>query len=239
MALSEIEKEATSMDIEDDDIPPAFASPPCLMHELDPAYAGLSSDRTNNVDVRRWRKSERARLIAERLAMAPDHRAMCEAQIVNRMLAEIGDMRGLVVSLYWPFRGEPDLRPLMRQISDQGGECALPVVVQKEQPLEFHLWRPGDKLTRGIWNIPVPATPHSCTPDIVIAPVVGFDASCYRLGYGGGYYDRTLAGMTAKRRVMGVGFAQARIRTIYPQNHDVRMDVVVTDSTTDGYSATR
>lgn len=227
------------MDIEDDDIPPTFASPPCLMHELDPAYAGLSYDRTNCADVKRWRTSERARLIAQRLAMAPDLRAMCEAQIVSRILAEIGDVRGLVVSLYWPFRGEPDLRPLMRQISDEGGKCGLPVVIRKEHPLEFHIWRPGDKLTRGIWNIPVPATPYSCTPDIVIAPVVGFDPSCYRLGYGGGYYDRTLAGMTAKRHVVGVGFAQARISTIYPQDHDVRMDVVVTDSTTDRYSAIR
>lgn len=114
------------MDIEDDDIPPAFASPPCLMHELDPAYAGLSSDRTNNVDVRRWRKSERARLIAERLAMAPDHRAMCEAQIVNRILAEIGDMRGLVVSLYWPFRGEPDLRPLIGKYPTKAANVRFP-----------------------------------------------------------------------------------------------------------------
>ncbi|MBB4186565.1 5-formyltetrahydrofolate cyclo-ligase [Sinorhizobium terangae] len=222
------------MDI-DDDIPATFASPPCLMHELDPAYAGLSSDPGTCADVKRWRKSERARLIAQRLAMSPGVRAACETQIVSRVLAEIGDVRGLVVSVYWPFRGEPDLRPLMRQIADDGGQCALPVVVEKGQPLEFHLWRPGDKLVRGIWNIPVPAEHVSLTPDIVVAPVVGFDPSCYRLGYGGGYYDRTLARMAAKRRVLGVGFAQSRIRTIYPQLHDIRMDVVVTESSTDRY----
>lgn len=220
------------MDI-DDDIPPTFASPPCLMHELDPAYAGLSSDRSICADVRRWRTSKRARLIAQRLAISPDLRAACEAQIVSRLLAEIGRVRGRVVSVYWPFRGEPDLRPLMRQIADDGGRCALPVVVEKGQPLEFRIWRPGDKLVRGIWNIPVPAKPVSCTPDIVVAPVVGFDPSCYRLGYGGGYYDRTLAAMAATRRVLGVGFAQSRIRTIYPQAHDIRMDAVVTESATD------
>ncbi|MDK1377277.1 MULTISPECIES: 5-formyltetrahydrofolate cyclo-ligase [unclassified Sinorhizobium] len=222
------------MDI-DDDIPPTFASPPCFMHEIDPAYAGLPSDPGMCIDVKRWRTSERARLIAQRLAMSPDVRAGCEAQIVSRLHAEIGDVRGLVVSVYWPFRGEPDLRPLMRQIADDGGQCALPVVVEKGQPLEFHAWRPGDKLVRGIWNIPVPAEHASCTPDIVVAPVVGFDPSCYRLGYGGGYYDRTLARMAAKGRVLGVGFAQSRIPTIYPQGHDIRMDVVVTESGADRY----
>lgn len=94
------------MDI-DEDTPPTFASPPCLMHELDPAYAGLSSDRSICADVRRWRTSERARLIAQRLAISPDLRAACEAEIVSRLLAEIGHVRGRVVSVYWPFAVSP------------------------------------------------------------------------------------------------------------------------------------
>lgn len=78
--------------------------------------------------------------------------------------------------------------------------------------------------------MPIPAEPQPCRPDIVISPVVGFDAACYRLGYGGGFFDRTLAAMTERPRVIGIGYNGSRIATIYPQLHDIPMDIVVTET---------
>ena len=85
-------------------------------------------------------------------------------------------------------------------------------------------------MVRGVWNIPVPADGIQVVPDIVIAPVVGFDPEGYRLGYGGGYYDRTLAAWSRKPRVIGVGDSGAAIATIYPLLHDIPMDAIVTDA---------
>jgi 5-formyltetrahydrofolate cyclo-ligase len=91
--------------------------------------------------------------------------------------------------------------------------------------LSFAPGRRGDQLVRGVWNIPVPADGEAVIPDVVIAPVVGFDRACYRLGYGGGFFDRTLAAMTDFPRKMGVGYAQQVIQTVHPQPCDIPMDM--------------
>jgi 5,10-methenyltetrahydrofolate synthetase len=220
----------------DDEEPGCFASPPCLMHEVDPAYTGLAdaADPRQQKDVMRWRKATRERLIAARLAISADQRQVMAERIGQYVEATIGDVNGLSVSCYWPFRGEPDLRGLMERIAKRGGQCALPVVVERARPLIFRAWSPGEPLEKGIWNIPIPSEGAQVVPDIVIAPVVGFDPDHYRLGYGGGYYDRTLAAMTSRPRFLGVGYAQAAISTIYPQWHDIPMDMVVTENGIDG-----
>ncbi|KQV39945.1 MULTISPECIES: 5-formyltetrahydrofolate cyclo-ligase [unclassified Rhizobium] len=216
----------------DDDIPATFASPACFMHEIDPAYAGLPGplDLQTWKDVHRWRKAERERLIAERLAMPAALRLAGDEAIATRLLDEIGDVAGRIVSGYWPFRGEPDLRPLLQAICARGGRTALPVVVEKGRPLEFHLWQAGEPLARGVWNIPVPAVHRPCRPAIVIAPVVGFDQAGYRLGYGGGFFDRTLAALRPCPFVIGVGWAAAKLATIYPQLHDIPMDMIILET---------
>lgn len=218
--------------MDDDDNPASFASPACFMHEVDPAYMGLAEplDLQTWTDVNRWRKSERERLIAERLAVPAEVRSAHGEAIAAGVLSEIGDIGGRIVSAYWPFRGEPDLRPLLEQVRARGGRAALPVVVEKGKPLEFHLWQAGDALARGVWNIPVPAEHRPCTPDIVLAPVVGYDPACYRLGYGGGFFDRTLAAMPSAPLVIGVGYRSAKLATIYPQAHDIPMDRIVTEA---------
>ncbi|MDZ5698707.1 5-formyltetrahydrofolate cyclo-ligase, partial [Chelativorans sp. M5D2P16] len=107
---------------------------------------------------------------------------------------------------------------------------ALPVVVRRGAPLIFRAWAPGGPLEKGVWNIPVPPeSAEEIIPDILIAPVVGFDPSCYRLGYGGGFFDRTLAALSRRPRVLGVGYSQAAIQTIYPQPHDIALDLVITE----------
>jgi 5,10-methenyltetrahydrofolate synthetase len=85
------------------------------------------------------------------------------------------------------------------------------------------------KMTPGIWNIPTPAESAIVVPDVVLAPVLGFDEACYRLGNGGGYFDRTLAVLQPRPLAIGIGYERLRIRTIYPQPHDVAMDVIVTE----------
>ncbi|WP_048646559.1 5-formyltetrahydrofolate cyclo-ligase [Nitratireductor soli] len=205
----------------------AYASPPCFMHEGDDGAS--ASPETHWPEIRRWRKAERERILAGRLAIPAARRAQMAARIAAGLDAAIGDPRHRVVGLYWPFRGEPDLRPWLASVIDRGGSAALPVVVEKGQPLIFRAYRPGDRLERGVWNIPVPAGGAEIIPDIVIAPLVGFDARNYRLGYGGGFYDRTLAALPRKPLVIGIGYAFSRIPTIYPQPHDIPMDRIVTE----------
>ncbi|MER9924637.1 5-formyltetrahydrofolate cyclo-ligase [Mesorhizobium sp. M0048] len=204
-----------------------YASPPCFMHELDPEFQPSLSDWT---DVRRWRKAERERLIASRLAVSANTRAAMSQRIAEGLDAMIGDIAGRVVSLYWPFRGEPDLRPWMETVNARGGRTALPVVVEKDRPLVFRAYTHGDRLEKGVWNIPIPADGYPVLPDIVISPIVGIDPEQFRLGYGGGFFDRTLAAMPFKPLVIGVGYELQRIVTIYPQPHDIPMDRVVTEA---------
>jgi 5-formyltetrahydrofolate cyclo-ligase len=101
--------------------------------------------------------------------------------------------------------------------------------VEKNAPLIFRRWRAGEPLARGVWNILVPADGPELAPDVVIAPLVGYDRQGYRLGYGGGFFDRTLAALPKKPRAIGVGYSQAAMTTIYPLAHDVPMDVIVTE----------
>jgi 5,10-methenyltetrahydrofolate synthetase len=203
-----------------------YASPPCLMHRFDP----LTGDRVMDGDVVRWRKAERERLIAARLAIPAAERSRQSQRIATWLDQAVGDVSGRIVSAYWPFRGEPDLRPWINALEDRGAVGALPVVVHRHAPLVFRSWRRDEALEPGIWKIPVPSHGIAVTPDIVIAPVVGFDALCFRLGYGGGFYDRTLAALPRRTRIVGVGYAQQAIGTIYPQDHDVAMEMIVTES---------
>ena len=214
-------------DDHDDDAPAQYSSPPCFMHELDPEFRAPLSDWT---DVRRWRKAERERLIAARLAVSADARTVMSQRIAEGLDAIIGEITGRMVSLYWPFRGEPDLRPWMASINERGGRTALPIVIEKGQPLIFRAYKAGDRLEKGVWNIPIPADGRAVIPDVVLAPVVGFDPQGFRLGYGGGFFDRTLAAMPFKPLVIGVGYELQRIATIYPQPQDIPMDRVVTEA---------
>ena len=207
-----------------------YASPPCFMRDVDPAYLGLPSRAERaRANVMRWRKAERGRLIAERLAVQASIRSLRATQISRRLDQVIGDPTGLIVSGYWPFRGEADLRRWFETIWVRGGRVALPVVVAKGAPLVFRIWRQGDRLERSVWNILVPAGGEQVLPDIVLAPLVGYARTGYRLGYGGGFFDRTLAAMPTRRLVIGTGYKQAELFTIYPQPHDIPMDVVVTE----------
>ncbi len=200
-------------------------SAPCFLHELGPDGAPLDARQAS--DVARWRKAERARLIELRSAVAPVERARHTAAIAHALDGLVDGGADAVVSLYWPIRAEPDLRPWMRTACERGLRVALPVAIALGRPMTFREWRPGAAMARGLWKIPHPANGPDISPTHVIAPLVGFDAACYRLGYGGGFFDRTLAAMQRKPTVIGVGYPQLRIATIFPQPHDIPMDWIV------------
>jgi 5-formyltetrahydrofolate cyclo-ligase len=182
-------------------------------------------------DVRAWRKAARCRLVAERTALPLATRTRLAAELVARLRIAAPDALRRCVGFYWPLKGEPDLRSFVRELVAGGAEAALPVVVGENRPLEFWRWTSTTKLTRqSVWGIPVPAERVPAHPEVVLAPVVGFDEEGYRLGYGGGYYDRTLAFLRPRPFVIGVGFELGRLATIYPQPHDVPMDLIVTEA---------
>ncbi|MBV8877127.1 MAG: 5-formyltetrahydrofolate cyclo-ligase [Gammaproteobacteria bacterium] len=200
-------------------------SPPCFLHELGPD--GTPIDARQVADVARWRKAERARLIALRCALPAEERALHTAAIVRRLEELLSARSDDIVSVYWPIRAEPDLRTWMQQACVRGLRIALPVAIALGEPLTFREWRPGAAMARGLWKIPYPAEGPEVLPTVVLAPLVGFDAACYRLGYGGGFFDRTLAAMARKPLVVGLGYPQLRIATTFPQGHDIPMDWIV------------
>jgi 5-formyltetrahydrofolate cyclo-ligase len=179
-------------------------------------------------EVKRWRRVERERLIGLRQAIPVADRQRWGGPIEAGLRALVAE-RSSVVGVYWPFRAEFDPRPLIEWAVGAGRAVALPVVVDKKGPLEYHLWRPGEALVDGIWNIPVPEKREIVTPAAVLAPLVGFDRNLYRLGYGGGYFDRTLAALSPRPRAIGVGYALQEVETIHPQSFDIPMDVIVTE----------
>lgn len=135
------------------------------------------------------------------------------------------------IGFYWPIKGEPDLRGFVRELLEDGAEAALPVVVVRNAPLEFWYWDASTKLTRqNVWGIPIPAERVLIHPAVLLAPCVGYDEAGYRLGYGGGYYDRTLASLEPRPFVIGVSLESGRLRTIHPQPHDIPMDMIVTEA---------
>lgn len=204
-------------------------SSPCFLHELD-AEGRLGVDPQQARDVARWRKAERERLIAARLLLSVDHRAAQTSAIAAQLDRLIPPADGTIVSVYWPIRAEPDLRSWMRSKAVSGLRVALPVALALRQPLVFREWRPDAPMARGLWKIPYPAEGAEVVPTVVLAPLVGFDRACYRLGYGGGFFDRTLARMTHEPLVIGIGYPQALIETIFPQPHDIPMSCIVTGS---------
>ncbi|MFI4889550.1 MAG: 5-formyltetrahydrofolate cyclo-ligase [Steroidobacterales bacterium] len=205
------------------------ASSPCMLHELRPD-GSVPVDPGQARDVARWRKAERERLISARSLLSPDYRAQQTLAITAAIepLLTNCPVANPTISVYWPIRAEPDLRPWMHALAERGVRIALPLAIALRQPLSFREWRPRARLARGLWNIPYPADGAVLTPDVVIAPLVGFDAACYRLGYGGGFFDRTLAMLDPKPMAIGIGYSGAALRTIFPQPHDIPMDWIVT-----------
>ena len=138
-----------------------------------------------------------------------------------------------VVSAYWPMGSELDPRPLMLALQAAGHPIALPVVLEANQPLVFRAWSPGDELEPAAFNtrIPSPDKPE-LTPGVVLAPLLAFDRRGYRLGYGGGFYDRTLEILRARGDVLAIGLAYAgqEVPAVPRNPNDKRLDWIITEA---------
>jgi 5-formyltetrahydrofolate cyclo-ligase len=196
-----------------------FASSPCSMHELENDWE----------QVKTWRSERRKGLVKQRLNVDADTRRNLNLAIVARLAGLIDAATYPTLGFYWPIRGEIDVRELARMHLAAGGQTALPVIVTKHAPVEFWQWQPGMRTERGVLDIPVPRERHVLTPDVLVIPLIGFDRAYFRLGYGGGYYDRTLAAATPRPLAIGVASTDAELHTIFPQPHDIPMDLIVTD----------
>jgi 5,10-methenyltetrahydrofolate synthetase len=181
-------------------------------------------------DIKAWRKQLRGELIARR-AGTPDETRKAWNERITAFLLEAFDIPAEgVVGYCWPYKGEFDARFAVRRWRERGAIAALPEVVASKAPLQFRKWWPGCPMKPGVYDIPVPDGTEILAPDVAIVPMNGFDGCGYRLGYGGGYFDRTLAALAPRAVAIGVSYDMLQLPTIHPQPHDLPMDFVLTEN---------
>jgi 5-formyltetrahydrofolate cyclo-ligase len=180
-------------------------------------------------EIKAWRKAERTRLLAERESLDAATLELWRRRIDFHLSRSFPGLVTAKLAFYWPIRGEYDARPLVQKLRDRGAVTALPVVVAPRQPLAFREWHPGVPLASGPLGIPYPADSEVVIPTAALVPMIGWDEAGYRLGYGSGFFDRTLAGLERKPVAIGVSYELAKLGTIHPQGWDVPMDWIVTE----------
>lgn len=189
----------------------------------------MRRDADAPTDLASWRKSERARLIAARERLDAATLERFRRRIDSHLLRSFPGLASATVAFCWPMRGEYDARPLASALRERGAVTALPVVVAPRQPLIFREWHEGVPLAAGPLGIPYPPGSDAVAPSVVLVPMNGWDEAGYRLGYGAGFFDRTLASPPKPLVAIGIAYELAKIATIRPQRWDVPMSWVVTE----------
>lgn len=190
----------------------------------------LEQNAERGQELTAFRRELRNRLIEARMAMAPACRAEAATAIEVHLESLLERLNPGAIGFCWPFRGEFDARPLVVRLFAAGRQVLLPVIVGKGVAMIFRQWTPDAPMREDRYGIPVPAEGPQGAPDLLLMPVNGFDAAGYRLGYGGGYFDRTLASLSPRPVAVGVGFEMARVDSIRPQPHDIPLDYLVTEA---------
>lgn len=198
---------------------------------LKTGQATTLSSGTQTVD--REKSALRTELRARRHAVHSSRGAAARDILCTRFFAHLGDtLAGKTVAAYWPIRDEIDVRPVLNGLAARAAIPALPVMGDATVPLTFRRWFPGDRLIPVAFDVyePDPALPE-VVPDIVMVPLLGFDSGGNRVGYGGGYYDRTLADIRGKRHVkaIGVAYDEQECDKIPTDRGDAPLDVIITD----------
>lgn len=184
----------------------------------------------NSLFPAEFRRETRQRCIAARLALAPEAHAAASAAIEARLLALLSLRAVGVLGFCSPIRGEFDARPLALRLIALGWRAAMPVVMVRNAPMIWRAWSATTPMGSDDFGIAVPLAEEVAAPNLVLAPLVAFDAAGYRLGYGGGYFDRTLAATEPRPETIGVGFEVGRVDSILPEPHDIALDRIVTEA---------
>jgi 5,10-methenyltetrahydrofolate synthetase len=179
--------------------------------------------------LKSWRRSQRERLIGERSGLDSVTLERWRRRIDGFLERSFPGLAGRRVAFCWPIKNEYDARHFARTLRGRGSLTALPVVVAPRQPLAFREWHPGVELARAALGIPYPVSSAEVVPEAVLLPMNGWDPQGYRLGYGAGFFDRTLASLAARPVVIGISYEQARLDTIHPQPWDIPVDYLVTE----------
>ena len=168
---------------------------------------------------------------AARASLDHEERAEAAKAAARHFFDGIALQASDVVAAYWRIRDELDCQPILVKLMDSNQTVVLPVVLGPEQPLDLRVWEQGASLYESGFGTLAPSElAPKAEPDIVIMPLLGFDDRGTRLGYGGGYYDRTLASMTKKPKLVGLAFAAQELDRIPSEKHDVPLDAIVTEA---------
>jgi 5,10-methenyltetrahydrofolate synthetase len=199
---------------------------------IDPA-AGQGGDPTDDACRAAQRRALRRDAIARRKALPRDDHARRSQAVCRLLTTNFPQLAALRVGFCWPVNNEPDVRAALetwRAAGDAAFAALLPVVVEAGAALAFRGWQPGVALTADRYGIPTPAAGDFVQPQALLIPLAAFDAAGFRLGYGGGYFDRTLARLRPRPLAIGVGFELSRVDSVFPEPHDERLDAVVTEA---------
>jgi 5-formyltetrahydrofolate cyclo-ligase len=210
--------------------PTAVSAPRSLLHRL---FASATSHLPpTNADPKAALRRE---ALARRGAVAPAARLAFSRRLADEGLRLARLWRPEAVSAFHAFRDEPDTLELLSALTGQGFATALPIVAGRGSPLTFRLWRPGEPTRAGPMSIAEPLeTAPAVDPDLLFVPLACFDRRGHRIGYGAGYYDRTLAGLRATKPVhaVGVGYGVCEVAAVPYEAHDQSLDAIVTDQET-------
>ena len=192
-----------------------------------------SSSLTNLDQQKADLRKTQAKIRAEQASQASDT-AMAIAQEASRIIAAYHLEKTEIVAGYWPIKTEIDPRPLLAAMADHGLSTALPATPKPETPLIFHQWSDGDPMIDGLYGTsePHPDAPI-CDPQVLLVPLLAFDDQGYRLGYGGGFYDRSLATLRAKGgRVLAIGIAYdaQKVTSVPIGPYDAKLDGILTET---------
>lgn len=183
-----------------------------------------------SLEPTRDKKLLRRQLQAERLAMIDRHeRAMHLQQVLRVWLVTRKEQ---TIGAYWPIKGEFDALPALYRWTEGAPErrIGLPVIDRETKQLRFHVWYPGCPMEEDAFGIPKPKDTEQFTPQMLLVPCVGYGPKGLRLGYGGGFYDRTLAAIEPRPYTVGVGYAHGYLPWLTPEPHDVPLDAMLNEN---------
>ncbi len=173
------------------------------------------------------RAALRRNMIAQREALDPADHAQRSEALAAHLAKLLQRLRPDVLGFCWPIRGEFDCRPLFAQLAET--RTCLPMVVEADAAMDFREWRPDSAMLIDRYGIHYPAAGAALRPEVLLKPVNAFDGGGFRLGYGGGYFDRTLAVLHPRPLAVGLGFELARVATTQPGPYDITLDAVITE----------